>query len=70
MVKTVLNHQIRLDRSVKRLDIEMELAVIRLQTAEQVDKAHNRRVLEQNSWYLVREVFASWLLVVVEKDWT
>jgi hypothetical protein len=70
MVKTVLNHQIRLDRAVERLGKEMELAVIRLQTAEQVDKAHNRRVLEQNSWYLIREVVASWPLVVVEKEWT
>jgi hypothetical protein len=59
MVKTVLNHQIRLNQAVKRLGKEIELTVIRLQTAEQVDKAHNCRVLKQNSWYLIREVVTS-----------
>jgi hypothetical protein len=59
MVKTVLNHQLRLDEAVLRLNGEMTLAVERLQEAEQHDQARNRRVLEANSWYLVREVVAS-----------
>ncbi|MGH7240163.1 MAG: transposase, partial [Candidatus Saccharimonadales bacterium] len=70
MVKTVLNHQIRLDEAVQRLDNEMTLALERLQEAEQHDKARNRRVLEANSWYLVREFVASWALKFVEKQWS
>jgi hypothetical protein len=69
MVKTVLNHQLRLDEAVLRLNGEMTLAVERLQEAEQHDQARNRRVLEANSWYLVREVVASWPLLVLEKEW-
>jgi hypothetical protein len=70
MVKTVLNHHIRLDEAVRRLDDEMTLALERLQTFEQEDKARNRRVLEQNSWYLVREVVTSWALKMIEAQWT
>lgn len=70
MVKTVLNHQIRLDEAVRRLDEEMTAALERLQEAEQNDKARNRRVLEANTWYLIREVVASWALKTVEVQWT
>jgi hypothetical protein len=69
MVKTILNHQLRLDEAVQRLASEMDLAVDRLQEAEQMDKAHNRRVLEGNTWYVIREVVASWPLVKVEGQW-
>jgi hypothetical protein len=69
IVKTVLNHQIRLDEAVRRLNEEMTMALKRLQEAEQNDKARNRRVLKQNSWYLVREVVASWALKTVESQW-
>lgn len=48
MVKTVLNHQLRLDDAVMRLATEMKLAAERLQELEQRDKAHNRRLLEAN----------------------
>jgi hypothetical protein len=70
MVKTVLNHQLRLDEAVQRLSGEMTLAVERLQEAEHHDQARNRRVLEANSWYLIREVVASWPLLIIEKEWS
>jgi hypothetical protein len=69
MIKTVLNPQIRLDEAVGRLDTEMKLAIERIQEAEQSDKVRNRRVLEGNSWYCVREVVASWALKTVETQW-
>jgi hypothetical protein len=63
MVKTVLNHQLRLDEAVQRLTIEMKLAAERLQELEQRDRAQNRRLLEANKWYLVKEHVASWALL-------
>jgi hypothetical protein len=69
MVKTVLNHQLRLNEAIARLKREMELAVERLQEAEQTDRARNRRVLEGNSWYVIREVVASWPLIIVRGQW-
>jgi hypothetical protein len=69
MVKTVLNHQLRLDEARERLKREMDLAVERLQETEQTDRARNRRVLEGNSWYVIREVVASWTLMIVEGQW-
>jgi hypothetical protein len=59
MIKTVLNPQIRLDEAVGRLDTEMKLALERIQEAEQADKVRNRRILEANLWYCVREVVTS-----------
>jgi hypothetical protein len=63
MVKTVLNHQLRLDAAVQRLAVEMKLATERLQELEQRDRAQNRRLLEANQWYLVKEHVASWALM-------
>lgn len=63
MVKTVLNHQLRLDDAVQRLAIEMKLAAERLQELEQRDRAQNRRLLEANQWYLIKEHVASWALM-------
>jgi hypothetical protein len=45
MVKTVLNHQLRLNDAVQRVAIEMKLAAERLQELEQRDRAQNRRLL-------------------------
>jgi hypothetical protein len=69
MLKTVLNHQLRLDEGVRKLTIEMKLAAERLQEAEQKDKAHNRRLLEANVWYLVKETVASWALMKLLEEW-
>ena len=66
MIKTVLNPQIRLDEAVGQLDTEMKLALERIQEAEQADKVRNRRILEANLWYCVREVVTSWALKTVE----
>ena len=65
MVKTVLNHQLRLDEAVRRLAVEMRLAAERLQELEQKDRGHGRRLLEANTWYLVTERVASWALMKV-----
>jgi hypothetical protein len=70
VVKTVLNPQIRLDEAVRRLAVEMTLAIERLFEAEQVDKLKNRRMLEANVWYQVRENVASWPLLTCEKQWS
>jgi MULE transposase domain len=70
VVKTVLNPQLRLDEAVRRLAIEMTLAVERLFEAEQIDKLKNRRMLEANVWYQVRENVASWSLLTCEKQWS
>jgi hypothetical protein len=69
VVKTVLNSQLRLDEAVRRLAIEMNLAVERLYEFEQVDKVRNRRVLEANVWYRIRDNVASWPLITCEKQW-
>ena len=63
IVKTVLNHQIRLDDAVQRLTTKMKLAAKRLQELEQRDQAQNRRLLEANVWYLVKEHVTSWALM-------
>jgi hypothetical protein len=69
MLKTVLNHQLRLDEGVRRLTVEMKLATERLQEAEQKDKAHNRRLLEANVWYSLKEKVASWALIKLLEQW-
>ena len=51
VVKTVLNAQLRLDEAVRRLAIDMTLAVERIYEFEQVDRVKNRRVLEANVLY-------------------
>lgn len=70
MVKTVLNHQLRLDEAVQRLAVEMKLAVERLQELEQRDRASNRRLLQANEWYLIKEHVASWALMKVLDEYT
>jgi hypothetical protein len=59
VVKTVLNSQLRLDEAVRRLATEMTLTVERIYEFEQVNKLKNRRILEENVWYRVRESVAS-----------
>jgi hypothetical protein len=70
IVKTVLNHQLRLDEAVRRLAIEMTLTVERLFEAEQIDKLKNRRMLEANTWYLIKDNVASWPLLKIEEQWS
>jgi MULE transposase domain len=69
MIKTVLNHRLRLDIAVQRLDEEMIHELETLQEAEQNDRGHGYRLLEANVWYLVKEVIASWPLKVMEREW-
>jgi hypothetical protein len=69
MVKTVLNHQLRLDDAVQRLTTEMKLAAERLQELEQRDRVRNRRLLEANVWYLIREHVASWALIKLLEEY-
>jgi hypothetical protein len=59
VVKTVLNSQLRLDEAVRRLATEMTLTVKRIYEFKQVNKLKNRRILEENVWYRVRESVAS-----------
>jgi hypothetical protein len=68
MVKTVLNHRLRLDIAVQRLDEEMTHELEALQEAEQNNRGHGRRLLEANIWYLVKEVVVSWPLKVIERE--
>jgi hypothetical protein len=42
MVKTGLNHQLRLDDAAQRLAVEMKLAAERIQELEQRNRASNR----------------------------
>lgn len=67
--ETVLNHQLRLDESVRKLAVERKLDAERLKEYEQKDKAHNRRLLQANVWYLVKEHVASWALMKTLEQW-
>ena len=69
VIKTVLNPQIRLDQAVQALANEMKRTVERLFKAEQIDKVKNRRMLEQNVWFEVRDKVANWPLLKVEQEW-
>ena len=68
VIKTVLNPQIRLDQAVQALANEMKRTVERLFKAEQIDKVKNRRMLEQNVWFNVRDKVANWPLLKVEQE--
>jgi MULE transposase domain len=70
MIKSVLHHQLPLDQGVVRLGEEMVLAIERLQESEQLDQMKKARVLEDNTWYLIRNKVASWPLKVIEKQWS
>jgi hypothetical protein len=48
----------------------MTLTVKRLFEAKEVDKLKNRRMLEVNTWYLVRDKVASWSLLKVKEQWS
>lgn len=69
MVKTVLDHQVRLDDAVPRLAKETTLVAERLQEHEQRDKLSNRRLLEENTWCIIKERVASWALLKVLGEW-
>jgi hypothetical protein len=69
MIKTVLNHQLRLDEAVRRLALEMKLATERLQEYEQNDRGHGHRLLEANTWYLVSKNVTSVALMRVLEQW-
>jgi hypothetical protein len=69
VIKTVLNPQIRLDQAVQVLVNETKRTVERLFKAEQIDKVKNRRILEQNMWFKVRDKVANWPLLKVEQEW-
>jgi hypothetical protein len=69
MVKSVLNHQLRLDEGVRKLAEEMKLAAERLQEYEQADQADPRRLLQSNTWYIVREKVANKPLMKTLEQW-
>jgi hypothetical protein len=70
MIKSVLHHQLPLDQGVVRLGKEMVLAIERLQESEQLDQMKKARILEDNTWYLIKTKVASWPLKVIEKQWS
>jgi hypothetical protein len=48
----------------------MVLAIERLQESEQLDQMKKARILEDNTWYLIKTKVASWPLKVIEKQWS
>jgi hypothetical protein len=69
MLHSVMNHQLRLDEGVRKLAIEITLAVERLQEYEHRDQADPRRLLSLNVWHIVKEKVASKALMRTLKEW-